>query len=72
MTNPQRRCAQCGQTDDHPRVLINPDTATESLVHYDCLPAGLHDADDYIAHAVTLASSGVRGDELRAQIYQED
>jgi hypothetical protein len=72
MTNQQRRCTQCGQTDDHPRVLINPDTPSEALVHYDCLPADLRGANEYVATAVQLAESGVHGDDLRAQIYQED
>lgn len=68
----QYRCTYCGQTDDHPKVHVDPDTATEATYHYDCLPFDLRAADGYVDNAAKLAASGVHGNELRTALTAVD
>lgn len=69
---PTTSCTYCGQIDDHPRVLVDPDTATEATYHYDCLPFNLRTADEFVTKAAALASTGVHGAELRAALTKEN
>lgn len=72
--NPVLKCAQCGQVDDHPKVLIDPDQPSEHRVHYDCLPVVYHDPEvvgPYVAHAVKLAKAGTHGEQLRTALFKK-
>lgn len=70
------QCVQCGQYDDHPKLLLGQFTHADSY-HHDCAPlprvaeilAGGHGVHPLAtARVFKLAHDGERGDDLRAQI----
>jgi hypothetical protein len=69
--HPIRTCTQCGQTDDHPRVVL---ANRDDEYHHDCLPfalrAELSASGGHFASIVEAAESGTHGDDLRAHIQQ--
>lgn len=71
------QCAQCGQTDDHPKAHIGDAFGTGNIVtrHLDCLPIneveGLRNDPNFGALnglAIDAAVAGTHGDDLRALI----
>lgn len=62
------RCDQCGQTDDHPKVIGYAGTTH----HHDCLSsdakAELSASSPQAAAIIAAAESGIHGDDLRAHI----
>lgn len=65
----QRECNQCGQVDDHPRVIIDHDLPSQRMVHYDCLPADLREGE--IGDWAQIAEGGTKGDDLRLVIMPD-
>lgn len=64
-----RNCVGCGQTDDHPRHIVDIG-GVDVLWHHDC---HARTTDCEVCAAVTeSAGDGVTGDELRAHITQYD
>lgn len=68
-TLPQRDCAGCGQTDDHPRLNYRetPD-GDDLLFHYDCVP-------HYLRHlvpepALKATAAGKRGAAVREAVLK--
>lgn len=64
-------CYQCGQSDDHPKVIAADLQGESATFHHDCLPAGLvaqlsEDGKRIVKECV----DGLRGDELRARIHE--
>jgi hypothetical protein len=61
-------CDQCGQTDDHPKVI----SFGGGNHHHDCLPAvqkaEMISVSPNVALIIAQAESGVTGDALRAFI----
>lgn len=66
---PQRTCVVCGQTDDHPRCLVDDGTGADLNYHKDCHSNAF--GDNLACHAV-LSGGGadLKGDDLRAFIVQ--
>lgn len=66
---PVRTCPGCGQTDDHPRMLvIDSANARELPFHYDCVPHYLRETHPSPAYQAT--ASGKRGAEVREVIVK--
>ena len=65
----ESRCDQCGQVDNHPKVLSFP---SGNVYHHDCLNADLKqeviDSNEHGQKVIEAASSGKHGDELRELI----
>lgn len=64
------RCAQCGQTDDHPKVIAYEDG--QGPWHHDCLSVDRRDelaaVSPIAAQIIAAAHDGKRGEELRTHI----
>ena len=62
------RCQQCGQSDDHPKVIVS-DGGT---FHHDCVSADLRDAlvasNPEVGEIIAAAQAGTHGDDLRSFI----
>lgn len=61
-------CDQCGQSDDHPKVI----SFGGGTHHHDCLPAvqkaEMIAASPQVAAIIEQAEAGVHGDDLRTFI----
>lgn len=66
----QRTCAGCGQTDDHPRMIIatSMDPGEDRGFHYDCVPFYLREQFPSPAYAAT--EKGLRGDDVRQVVVK--
>lgn len=63
---PLRTCAACGQTDDHPRCVVEDGTGADLTYHKDCHRDAVGDMP---CHAVLAeGGDGLKGDDLRAFI----
>ena len=74
MANVPTQCDGCGQVDDHPKLHYGVQT-----YHHDCTPYVVKQAVLDGAHSVDRATTaavfdacegGLRGDELRAHIFE--
>jgi len=63
-----RTCDGCGQTDDHPRLVVanSMDPAEDLSFHYDCVPHYLREAHPSPAYDAT--ASGLRGADVAALV----
>lgn len=61
------QCAQCGQTDDHPKIHLG-----EVTRHHDCLPFAdrqiVADSSPVALTIIEACEGGLRGDDLLAMI----
>ena len=65
MANPIRTCPGCGQQDDHPRHVLD-----FGDWHTDCHAWSSFQCE--ICQAVVDSHDGIKGDELRAHLEQND
>jgi hypothetical protein len=65
------RCDHCGQTDDHPKVVV-ADGLAGARFHHDCLGsdlrASLIESSDKAQSIIEAAEAGTHGDDLRRHI----
>lgn len=65
-------CDQCGQSDDHPKVLVSDGGS----FHHDCvnfqLKQQLVESNDKVAAIIEACEGGMKGDDLRDFILNED
>lgn len=70
MAHTPSRCVQCGQTDDHPKVVAFEDG--DGPWHHDCLSADrraeLEASHPLAAQVIAAAHAGTHGDDLRTHI----
>ena len=63
-------CDQCGQNDDHPKVV----TSDGGNFHHDCVNAKLRaqlvESNDEVAKVIEACEGGLKGDKLREKILK--
>lgn len=67
---PQRTCIACGQTDDHPRCLVDDGTGADLNYHKDCHRIAFGDMPCH--QVLNEGADGLKGDDLRAFITSEN
>jgi hypothetical protein len=62
------RCKHCGQSDDHPKVIVSDG----EVFHHDCVDSDLREAlvnsNPNVAQIIAAAEGGTHGDDLRTLI----
>ena len=65
------QCVQCGQSDDHPKVIAATLAGQSVILHHDCLPHDLREQlvqNDQAKAVIEACEGGLKGDKLREQI----
>jgi hypothetical protein len=65
--NPVRSCLGCGQSDDHPRHVVDIGGTMTANFHMDC---HVQLADCEVCAAQIADAKGAKGDELRAHLLK--
>jgi hypothetical protein len=66
-SDPVRPCIGCGQSDDHPRHVVDNGTGNDALWHPDCHARSANGCEVCEAQ-IAGVPSGTVGDELRAHL----